>query len=364
MNYLKKGLELIKHINNLGYEAYIVGGAVRDDLLKIDTYDVDITTSMPLEEISKHFKIIDNGSKYLSITIIYDNYNFEITHFRKDISYDDNRHPSVELTNNLLEDLERRDFTINALLYDINGNVIDKYNGLDDLKNKLIKCIGSPDKRFDEDALRILRALYLSSKLGFNIENNTLNSMINKKKNLANLSFDRIYEAFIKIINGKYNNGINYINKYDLFEYIKPFKNWIKIINNIKDEPSLSFIYYYNYHEFSPCITKNIKKIILDGIKIVESNYSYLSLYKYQESFKLLKEAFLNIIDNYDELLNIINNFKIKNDNELKMSKLEISSYYDKDKRSIMIDKIIDKILHNEINNDYDEILNFIKRNK
>ena len=130
MSYLKKGLELINHINKLGYEAYIVGGAVRDNLLKIDTYDVDITTSMPIEEIEKNFKTIDNGSKYLSVTIIYDDYNFEITQFRKDISYEDNRHPIVENTNNLLDDLERRDFTINALAYDINGNIIDKYNGL------------------------------------------------------------------------------------------------------------------------------------------------------------------------------------------------------------------------------------------
>ena len=193
MSYLDKGLEIIKRIENLGYFAYLIGGVVRDYLLKEEIHDIDIATNMPLDQLKQYYAIKENGIDYASVTIENDGYFFEVTHFRRDLSYLDHRHPMVELTDTLLEDIQRRDFTINALAMNSSMKIIDYSEGYSDLKNKIIRMIGNPILRFEEDALRILRALYFSSKLGFQIEQNTLDAMVFHKKLLSCLSLSLIH---------------------------------------------------------------------------------------------------------------------------------------------------------------------------
>jgi tRNA nucleotidyltransferase (CCA-adding enzyme) len=193
MSLLEDAKEILSKINSQGYLAYIVGGTVRDYLLKKEIHDIDLTTNMPLDEIKQIFDTYDNGLDYQSITIEYKGNSFEITHFRADEEYKDHRHPSVLLVNSYQEDAQRRDFTINALAMDKNGEILDFYDGIKDLNEKTIKTIGDPFQRFSEDALRILRGLYFSSKLGFEIESNTLFAMVDKKELLATLSEERIY---------------------------------------------------------------------------------------------------------------------------------------------------------------------------
>ena len=161
MNYIEKALNVLNKIDKKGYQAYIVGGAVRDYLLNIDFDDIDICTNMPSSELAKLFTLKkNNGQEYLSFTCMIDKYKFEITHFRKDISYKDHRHPIVCEVESLDEDLARRDFTINALALDNRMTIIDEFGGRSDLRHKVIKMIGNPDVRFDEDALRILRCIH------------------------------------------------------------------------------------------------------------------------------------------------------------------------------------------------------------
>ena len=224
MKNLLLATKILSKINTLGYEAYIVGGAVRDHLLKLDVFDIDIATSMPIDKVSKIFDIIDNGSKYLSVTIKLEDNLFEITQFRKDLRYDDHRHPIVEPALSFVEDTKRRDFTINALAYDSNLNLVDYHNGINDIDNRIIRTIGNPKERFSEDTLRILRGLYLSSKLNFEIEENTIKAMVEKRKLLSSLSDERLFNNTLKILNQKYDNGLKYIHEYNLFEYYYCFR--------------------------------------------------------------------------------------------------------------------------------------------
>ncbi|MBR6071377.1 MAG: CCA tRNA nucleotidyltransferase [Acholeplasmatales bacterium] len=199
---------ILNKLNNNGYLAYVVGGCVRDNLLGKNPSDFDVTTSaMPeeIKEVFKDYKIIDNnGEKHGTITVRYNHENIEITTFRYDGEYNDHRHPSeVEFTRNLEEDLKRRDFTINAIAMDINGKIYDYFDGKGDLNKKIVKCVGEPYKRFNEDALRIFRALRFASVLDFEIEENTLEAMYELKETLNFVSRERIRVELDKMICGK-----------------------------------------------------------------------------------------------------------------------------------------------------------------
>ncbi len=199
--------EIIKKLEESGYEAYAVGGCIRDSIMGKEPDDWDIcTSSLPEETLSCLGKenIIKNGLKHGTVTIRVDEENYEITTFRTDGEYVDNRHPeSVTFVRDLKEDLSRRDFTINALAYSEQRGLQDHFNGVSDIENKIIRCVGSPDKRFGEDALRILRALRFSSVLGFDIEKNTAKSIHKNAYLLMNISKERIMSELIKILEGK-----------------------------------------------------------------------------------------------------------------------------------------------------------------
>lgn len=194
---------IIEILQDNGYEAYVVGGCVRDSLLNKQPKDWDICTSATIQEISKVFgtifKIIPTGVKFGTVTIIADdNVKYEVTTFRTDANYHTNRFPDVKFTKSLKEDLSRRDFTINAIAYNKSSGIIDLFGGMDDLRNRKIRCVGNPEERFEEDALRILRAWRLECQLSFNIEINTLNAMHEKSHLLKNISNERIGSEFRK----------------------------------------------------------------------------------------------------------------------------------------------------------------------
>lgn len=219
---------VLEKLNNSGFEAYIVGGCVRDNLLGKIPVDYDITTNALPDEIKNVFsdlKIIDNnGEKHGTVTIRYNHENIEITTFRTDGDYLDHRHPdNVKFTRNLKEDLLRRDFTINAMAMDINLNLYDYFNGKEDLKNKVVKCVGTPTNRFTEDALRILRGLRFASTLQFEIEESTLDAMFNLRDTLSYVSKERIKVELDKMICGKYFTKLMRNNKVrEIFATIIP----------------------------------------------------------------------------------------------------------------------------------------------
>ncbi len=204
----KAVIGIIEQLNLAGYEAYIVGGAVRDQILGVPLTDVDITTNAKVDEIKEVFsdcKIIETGIKHGTVTVIKNSLTYEITTFRQDGQYSDLRHPeSVKFVSTLKEDLSRRDFTINAMAYSKESGLVDLFGGLDDLNNGIIRTVGDAEKRFNEDGLRILRAVRFSSKLGFKIEDNTFSAMLKCKDNLDKISVERIFAEMTKTLCGKY----------------------------------------------------------------------------------------------------------------------------------------------------------------
>lgn len=206
INIPQKVHELLNILYSHGFEAYVVGGCVRDSLLSKTPNDWDITTNALPQEIMKifsKFSLITTGLKHGTVGIIYEKEVFEVTTYRIDGKYTDNRHPeSVKFTNNISDDLSRRDFTINAIAYSEKSGLVDPYGGKNDIENKIIKCVGNPYERFNEDSLRILRALRFSSGLGFNIEKSTANDAMECRVLLDNIARERIASELIKIITG------------------------------------------------------------------------------------------------------------------------------------------------------------------
>ena len=197
----------INLLQSAGFEAYAVGGCVRDSLLGKTPNDWDITTSAKPEDMKSvfaDFHCIDTGIKHGTVTVVIDGEPLEITTFRLDGEYEDNRHPkSVTFTSDLGADLGRRDFTVNAVAYSKMTGTVDLFGGQNDLKNKIIRCVGDPDRRFNEDALRILRALRFASALDFEIEEKTAQSLLKNRALLGNISEERISKELLKLVCGK-----------------------------------------------------------------------------------------------------------------------------------------------------------------
>lgn len=198
--------QLMKVLLEAGYEAYVVGGCVRDFLLGHEPHDWDIcTNALPdqMKECFASYHVIETGLQHGTLTVMVDHVGYEITTYRIDGEYTDHRHPdSVQFVSRLQEDLMRRDFTINAMAADISGKIRDFYDGQFDLEHKWIRCVGDPDKRFMEDPLRILRAMRFESKLGFTIEEMTENSMRKHRHLLQHISAERINTELTGILMG------------------------------------------------------------------------------------------------------------------------------------------------------------------
>lgn len=220
--------QLMKILLDAGHSAYVVGGCVRDSCLGITPHDWDICTSALPEEMQECFKdyhVIETGLKHGTLTVMVDGVGYEITTYRVDGGYSDHRHPdSVMFVDNLKEDLNRRDFTVNAMAADISGKIYDFHNGQNDLQKCLIRCVGSANARFREDALRILRAMRFASRYNFDIEKNTHIAIWNNKKLLKSISIERVNHEFSGIIMG---------DCYDiLHDYYDIFSIWIPEIKS------------------------------------------------------------------------------------------------------------------------------------
>lgn len=226
---------ILSELNKNGYEAYIVGGCVRDMLLNKTPHDYDICTSATPDEIIKTFpceKIIPTGLKHGTVTIVINDEPFEVTTYRIDGEYSDNRRPDkVEFTTNLVEDLKRRDFTINAMAYSPFTGLVDPFYGQVDLQNKIIRCVGNPYERFNEDGLRIMRAVRFSAQLGFEIKNDTKTAMNKLVNNLDNISNERINSELYKIMSSN-NSYLIIVYKDILCKIIPEFKECIDYNQN------------------------------------------------------------------------------------------------------------------------------------
>lgn len=195
---------VLKKIESAGFEAYFVGGSVRDFLLKKEINDVDIATSATPEEVKRVFsKTVDIGIEHGTVLVLYQNQSYEITTFRSEAEYEDYRRPKeVSFIRNLTEDLQRRDFTMNAIAMDKDGNLIDPFQGQISIKNQVIETVGKAADRFQEDALRMMRALRFVSQLSFEIEEETRKALIDLVHLLDNIAVERKYAEFNKLLCG------------------------------------------------------------------------------------------------------------------------------------------------------------------
>ncbi len=206
MNIPKNAKVILEKLHSAGFESYIVGGAVRSHVLGLPVQDFDYTTSATPSEVLDVFKGYNTfapGLKHGTVCVEMEKSVYEITTFRSESGYFDNRHPqNVSFVRSLTEDLKRRDFTINAMCYD-GEKIVDIFGGIEDCKNGIIRCIGNPVERFEEDALRILRCIRFASMLGFKVDKNTTDAVFACKRLLNNISVERIRSEFDKILLGK-----------------------------------------------------------------------------------------------------------------------------------------------------------------
>lgn len=217
----KKVKFIIDELEKNGFEGYVVGGCVRDSILKREINDWDITTNAKPENIIEIFNhTIPTGIKHGTVTVVIEKEAFEVTTYRIDGEYINNRHPSsVTFICDIKEDLSRRDFTINAMAYNDKEGLIDFFSGVLDLKNKIVKAVGDPLKRFNEDALRMMRAVRFAAQLDFEIEDNTSKAILELSGNIKNISIERIRDEFNKIIL----SNVWYINKLINLGLLKEF---------------------------------------------------------------------------------------------------------------------------------------------
>ena len=251
-------LKALEMLNGAGYEAWLVGGMVRDMLMDRPLGDIDITTSATPGQIIAAFdgyRTIDTGIKHGTVTVIIDGESIEITTYRTESGYTDSRHPdSVRFTTSLKEDCARRDFTINSVCYNPAAGFVDYYGGMEDIKNGVIRCVGDPVQRFNEDALRILRAVRFASVLGFEIENNTKQAVFSCAHLLKNISVERIYTEFSKLLCG---HNVKQI----LLEYTEVLAVFIPEIMHTKGFDQKNYHHIYDVLEHTAVAVENTPAI-------------------------------------------------------------------------------------------------------
>lgn len=384
--------QLIEH----GYEAYYVGGCVRDSLMGIKPHDYDVTTSAkPLEIMAcfeEPFKVIPTGLKHGTITILYHNQTVEVTTYRAQEVYENHRAPSsLSFTHSLSEDLKRRDFTINAMAYAPSIGLIDEHHGAEDLKNKLIRCVGDPNERFKEDALRILRCVRFAHRFGFDIESSTQEAVINNRHYLQYISIERITsEFFSMLIDGK-PDLLLLLTKLDLLNFLLPqytlnhheIENISSLLDQTPNTLSLKLaLLLLPINKHAESILKQWKTSnqlaesvlsLIHSIHIPINNQYELKkcLYEHQNDIEWMKDLLIlrQLLNHEDsQLLNDL--LQLKEEDLIDRRKLAINGTdciqlgYQGKAISEIIDQVIDAILKNELVNEHDAIIQYLKSQK
>lgn len=377
---MKKAIKFIQKLEQFGYEGYLVGGSVRDHLLKLGSFDIDIATNATPNQIMELFKSVPTGIKYGTVLVFYEDKQFEVTTYRKDFIYNNNRHPEkVVFSNDINEDAQRRDFTINGLYMDKNYQIIDLVNGKTDLDNRIIKTIGNPDLRFQEDALRMLRAFYFVSKLNFDIEVNTMASIQKNGHLIKNISSERVYRELTKMSNHfnllkairalliseidiylpGLSKGLNYMAEHEIMFHDKMFWAFCFYLNGYVD----------NYWKLSNADKSYYQDIItlLDE----KTKWDSITLYNYEDSvlidaakinayLKIKPTTVLEITKKLRELpIKIDSDINITNEEIIEIMAIAPGAWLSKLRKELAY-----LILLNKLDNNQQEIIEFIKKRK
>jgi len=360
---LETSLNILKKIEKGGYKAYIVGGFVRDYILGKSSTDIDINTNATPKQIKEIFpeSFVPN-ELYGSITIIVNKFRFEITTFRKELSYHKNRKPiEIEYIDDLLEDLKRRDFTINTLCMDSNGNIIDLLNARLDIENKKIRTVGESSSKFKEDALRIMRAVRFATTLGFTLDDDVVAAIKGNKKYLNNISYNRKKEELDKIFISKNANiGVKILLDLELdkeleiynLEQIKLSNDLIGIWSSLKVSKNYPF-------------TKS-ERMLIEKIQEVSDldNFDKKVLYTYGPYVNSI--AAQNKGLDYSKVISIYNSLPINTKADIMITGKEISQILNRNPGSYIKDiysVLEDKILAGELSNNKDAIYHYVVNN-
>lgn len=265
---------ILKTLQSNQYQAYYVGGSVRDYLMHKTIHDIDITTSATPEEVEAIFeKTIPIGREHGTINVVYNGEHYEVTTFRAEGDYDDHRRPNeVFFVRELYEDVKRRDFTMNAIAMDADFHIHDYFNGQQDIKNRIIRTVGNAQERFNEDALRIIRGLRFQSQLGFSLENKTFYGMQSHINDIEHLSIERIVVELKKLTSGKYvANSFENLQRLNAFNYIPFFKQY-NLNNFILDEAIPFTLLIALLKVQQPSVNGN-----LNDLKISNNDKKYIS---------------------------------------------------------------------------------------
>ncbi len=374
--YIKKGKSILTTLKASGYDAYFVGGAIRDYTLSLDFTDVDITTSATPEEVISLFdNVKETGKKFGGVTVFVDDYQYEVTTFRLESDYLDNRRPSkVEFSKNVMDDLKRRDFTMNSLIMDETEQIQDHFNGLDDIKIKVIKTINNPINRFTEDALRMLRAFRFVSKLGFDIDEETLEGIKQTKHLIKNISIERVMVELEKIIVGPFRNkALKYMTETGFDEELYDTYHGLRYISHLEDELNIveAFIIMFikgskkDVWRFSNKQDRLIRQIINLHEVTKEDVFNKFILFVNGEEVCLLVNKINRLLgykDQEKEVKELSNDLVVRDVCDLKYKGQNILEETTLRKRSV-IALVIDDLLYNVIMgimpNDYDVLREF-----
>lgn len=335
---------IIDKIHENNFEAYIVGGCVRDAILGIKPNDYDITTNATpktIKNIFRDFKCIETGIEHGTISVVIDEEIYEITTYRIEGEYKDHRRPeNVDFTNKLEEDLKRRDFTINAMAYNENERLVDLFGGKRDIENKIIKTVGNPYDRFNEDGLRMIRAIRFSSKLDFQIEKDTLLAIYNNATIIKNISLERITDEFNKVMLSNKPENIIYLFKTKLLNNLN--------ISSEEDENKIEKL----YKKIS--ILKKIDKVLVKRLVVLDYIIENLNIDCKMFCKQLVYSKKTN--KDHDIILDLIKETDINN-----LDKIKIKKILNQIDRKLFEDYLdINRVIYEDEEN-YEKIIDILK---
>lgn len=396
-NEFEKALPVLNKIKEAGYEAYFVGGSVRDALLGLQVNDVDIASSAMPEEIKQIFgKTIDVGIEHGTVMVLNNDESYEITTFRTESTYKDFRRPdSVSFVRSLKEDLKRRDLTINAFAVDEEGRVIDYFDGLKDLDNKVIRAVGEPEERFHEDALRMMRAVRFAAQLDFEIEEQTMKAILHNRQLLEKIAVERINVEFVKLLlSPARKKGIKAMMKTKLYMNCPGLnRNKLALVQMTKSDKQIMnerqawalFIYYILFMHPKPetysvsgflKTWKTSNKMIEDVQQLVQGlNYrvdqdllSPWLIFQLGEELTLEVEELMVHLEeepHFEETQEAMDQLPIKTKQELAVSGNDVLEEVDQKAGKWLgdiLNEVLVKVVEGDLENDKESLLTYIRQ--
>lgn len=378
-DYEANAKHVLKTLNDAGYEAYFVGGFVRDTLLNLPTKDIDITTNATPQEVIDLFdRVKETGMKYGTVTVLFNNLAYEVTTFRSDGTYTDNRRPdTIQFSKTLEEDVKRRDFTVNALCMDYDGDIIDLVDGQADLAKGELRMIGDPHKRLKEDALRMLRAIRFVSSHGFHLQQETHGAITSHNALIPTIAIERIMQELDKTFRGQYlNEAINVLLETDVADVlygIKPGLEYLnrkgKQLNNLSPIEIFTICFILgednDIWRFSNRQRRLIDQLILLHEVTKEDQFNTFLVFSYSiEVCDIVNRinVTLGYRDQSQRLKEIDQSMPIKDVCDLKFKGEDIIKLTTLKKHSLIgliIDDLLEGVLEGRLNNNYQELKDY-----